>query len=228
MKTRIALAAIFIAALFGIMFAPRSSDVAIAQQAAGNGSGNATPIAYPTDASGNLKANVVAPTGVPLYTAGPGEAASNPPALPVNANEQGWCYGCSTPGPVPIDVDTNGKVVTETTNPCSYGTLVNVVVNVSTATTTQLEALSSGKTIYVCKVVLLANGTGNATLEYGTGTTCGTGTTTLTGPMPLGAQAGWVEPAGTTPNYTTAASNALCLLTSAAVQVSGSIQVVQQ
>jgi hypothetical protein len=110
-------------------------------------------------------------------------------------------------------------------NPCVSTTkLANVAINISTAATTQLVALSAGQKIYVCKVLVIEAGTTNVTLETGTGASCGTNTTALTGPMPLS----WYEPSGTTPNYVSSTGYALCLVNSAAVQVSGSILYVIQ
>jgi hypothetical protein len=100
-------------------------------------------------------------------------------------------------------------------------------INVSTATTTQLVALSSGKKIYVTSLDVIAAGTGNITFEYGTGTNCGTGTNLLTGAYNLTAQAGLAKGNGLGPVLVVPASNALCVLTSAAVQMSGSIAYTQ-
>ena len=49
----------------------------------------------------------------------------------------------------------------------------SVPINISTATTTQLVAAASGKAIYVTAWDVIAAGTGNITLEYGTGSNCG-------------------------------------------------------
>src|ERR1039457_3712973 len=65
-------------------------------------------------------------------------------------------------------------------NPCVSTTkLANVAINVSTAATTQLVALSAGKKIYVCKVLVIEGGVTNVTLETGTGASCGGNTTAL-------------------------------------------------
>lgn len=98
-------------------------------------------------------------------------------------------------------------------------------INVSTATTTQIVALSSGKRIYVSGGVVMAGGTGNITFEYGTGTACATGTTVLGGAMPLVANVGFIIPDKT---YVVPSGNALCVLTSAAVQYSGTVGYVQK
>lgn len=61
----------------------------------------------------------------------------------------------------------------------------SVAIGISSATTTQLIALETGKAIYVCGWNFTAViGTGATYLfQYGTGTTCGTGTVALTGAM---------------------------------------------
>ena len=134
-------------------------------------------------------------------------------------------YG-STGSAVPSSAGYMGAV--------SSGNLTGIIqadttaaINVSTATTTQLVALSSGKKIYVTSWDVIAGGTGNITFEYGTGTTCGTGTTALTGAYPLTAQNGESKGVGLGPVLIVPAGNALCVLTSAAVQMSGSISYTQ-
>lgn len=99
----------------------------------------------------------------------------------------------------------------------------SAAINVSSATTTQIVALSSAKKIYVTAFDVIAGGTGNITFVYGTGSNCGTGTTSLTGAYPLTAQAGIAKGNGLGPVLVVPASNALCVTTSAAVQMSGSV-----
>ena len=132
----------------------------------------------------------------------------------------------ATGSAVPASADYAGAV--------SSGNLVGVIqadasaaINVATATTTQIVALSSGKKIYVTSFDVVAGGTGNITLEYGTGSSCGTGTTVLTGAYNLVAQAGVAKGSGLGPILVVPASNALCVLTSAAVQMSGSVSYTQ-
>jgi len=94
-------------------------------------------------------------------------------------------------------------------------------INISTATTTQLVALSGSTKIYVTHWDVIAGGTGNITLEYGTGASCGTGTTVLTGAYGLIAQTDISAGSGSAPVLIVPAGNALCALTSAGVQMSG-------
>jgi hypothetical protein len=103
----------------------------------------------------------------------------------------------------------------------------SVPINVSTATTTQLVAISGTATIFVTAFDLVGGGTGNATLVYGTGSNCATGTTSLTGPYPLVAQTVITKGSGHGPVLVVPSGNALCITTSAAVQLSGSVSYAQ-
>lgn len=102
-------------------------------------------------------------------------------------------------------------------------TPASVAINVSTATTTQLVALSGSTKIYVTSFDVIAGGTGNITFVYGTGASCGTGTTSLTGAYNLTAQAGIAKGSGVGAVLVVPAGKALCVTTSAAVQMSGSV-----
>jgi hypothetical protein len=96
-------------------------------------------------------------------------------------------------------------------NPCSNPNATPTAFNVTTSGTslTQLIALSAGKQIFVCSIVLtsVSGTTPNYELEYGTATNCGSGTNVLVGPSAT-------VTAGTIINYQQAfivpASNALC------------------
>lgn len=103
----------------------------------------------------------------------------------------------------------------------------SVAINVSTAATVQLVALSAGKRIYVTSYDVIAAGTGNVTFVYGTGSNCGTGTTPLTGAYNLTAQAGIAKGNGYGSVLVVPAGNALCVTNSAAVQMSGSVAYAQ-
>lgn len=102
------------------------------------------------------------------------------------------------------------------------------VISIATNTTSQVVALSSGKLIYVYNFNVLSGGTGNFSFVYGTGTNCATGTTALTGVYNLTAQSGLAPAGGGIPIFTVPASNALCVVDSASVQMSGSVGYVQQ
>lgn len=100
-------------------------------------------------------------------------------------------------------------------------------INVSTATTTQLVALSGTTKIYVTGLAVIAGGTGNITFVYGTGSSCGTGTTSLSGAIPLVANAGLTLGSGLGAVLMVPAGQALCVTTSAAVQMSGFVTYAQ-
>lgn len=103
----------------------------------------------------------------------------------------------------------------------------SVKIDVSTATTTQLVALASSQRIYITSWDVIAAGTGTIKLVYGTGSNCGTGTTDLTGAYSLVAQAGLAKGNGLGPVLVVPASNALCVTTSAAVGMQGSVSYTQ-
>lgn len=103
-----------------------------------------------------------------------------------------------------------------------------VPINISTATTTQLVAAPiaiepGGGTaaIYVMNYETVAGGTGNIQFVYGTGTNCGTGQQPITGAYPLVAQSRINGGGSFGPVWQLPAGNALCAITSAAVQMSG-------
>ena len=125
-------------------------------------------------------------------------------------------------GPQKLCFTTNG-------NNCVPGLQASnsVAISVAAATTTQLVALSTGKSIFVTSFDVIANGTLNVTFVYGTGTNCGSGTTSLTGAYPLIAQAGIAKGNGTGAILFVPAGRALCVTTSGASQTSGSVSYVQ-
>ena len=100
------------------------------------------------------------------------------------------------------------------------------IYDASTNGATQLVALTSGKTIYVCGYQFSTSSSSavSVSLVYGTGSNCATGQTKITPAYPLQA-ASSTGPIGLvimTPGFTglkTAASNALCINTNAAVSV---------
>lgn len=101
----------------------------------------------------------------------------------------------------------------------------STVYDASTSGPTQLVALSSGKTIYVCGYAITVGGTAtNVNLSYGTGTACATGTTKLTPAYQIIANGGIVDHASNHwGGMKSAASNALCINSSAANAVQATI-----
>jgi hypothetical protein len=103
----------------------------------------------------------------------------------------------------------------------------SVAINISTAGTTQLVPAVNGKAVYVTEWNALSSGTTNFSFEYGTGTNCGNGTQALTGAYAFAAQSGAAPGNGLGPILIVPAGNALCVVNSAAVQVSGSLSYTQ-
>lgn len=131
---------------------------------------------------------------------------------------------------------TTLPVLASQADPCTTSQKIVIPINIVTATTTQLLALSAGKAIYVCSSVFVIAGSattaGSILFEYGTGASCGTGTTALTGAMAGSTTAG--QPtmvpmqAGNGTQIGTIAGQALCALTAGTtVSIQGYITVVQ-
>lgn len=106
-------------------------------------------------------------------------------------------------------------------------TMASAAINISTATTTKIITGITGRWTYITSFNVIAGGSGNFQLVYGTGSTCGTGTTSLTGAYNLTAQAGLVVGSGIAPALVVPTGNDVCVVTSAAVQMSGSIAYAQ-
>lgn len=107
--------------------------------------------------------------------------------------------------------------------------LVTAVISTAASGNTELVALTTSQTIYVCGINFMAAGTVNVRLVYGTGSACGTGETGLTGLYPLVAQTGLLIPnTGLGVQMKTPASNALCIELDAGIGVRGSITYVKE
>lgn len=100
-------------------------------------------------------------------------------------------------------------------------TQASIPITVSTATTTQLVAAITGKSIYVTSATIVAAGTGNIQFVYGTGTNCATNQGNVTGNFQLTAQTGFATGDGTGIVWVVPQGNALCITTSAAVAMPG-------
>lgn len=135
---------------------------------------------------------------------------------------------------------TNGVTQTDGTNtalvdPCQSGAKTYTSINVVTATNTIITGVAAKKK-YICGMFLYPAGTDNiAIFQATTGTACATslvgvigGTTTGTGIIAT-AQAGFVLPTtGYAHAATTVNQTDLCIVTSAAVQLSGVVVTVDR
>jgi len=95
----------------------------------------------------------------------------------------------------------------------------NALLNMSTATTTQIVALTASQRVYICSAVIMAGGTANVKLVGGTGTNCATGQTDLSANYPLTAQTGLSRGSGVGMIWKSVAGDAVCVTSSAAVTV---------
>jgi hypothetical protein len=150
----------------------------------------------------------------------------------------------NTPFPIKIDQTTPGTTnnvavsygsVAAVADPCQTATKVYTPINVVTATNTIITGVSAKKK-YVCGIFLYPAGTQNvAIFQATTATACATalvavigGTTTATGVI-MTAQAGFVLGNGASAvAATTVNQTDLCVVTSAAVQLSGVVVTVDQ
>jgi hypothetical protein len=138
-------------------------------------------------------------------------------------------YACSsaypTAGSLSISFSPSG---TDTQDPCLISPKSSVVVNLTGSSATQLVALTTGKKVYLCGLAV-GNTTAatTLTLNYGTGSACGTGTTALTGAVPMAANGLFTVGGFSTTFASAPVSNAVCMTASAA-GVAGVLTYVQQ
>lgn len=106
------------------------------------------------------------------------------------------------------------------------------VINISTATTTLIVTGVSGRQVRIGSMILIAAGADNVALIEGSGATCGTGTagmaggTTAASGFNLVANQGYTFGSGLGTVFETAtAGDSVCIVTSAAVQLSGTAMV---
>lgn len=153
------------------------------------------------------------------------DAAGNVRGANVNASNQltvsvdgGSVFNSNGPA-----AKASSSPVTIATDQAVSSANASVAISMNTATTTELVAVSGSTKVYVTAWDVIAAGTGNFKLVYGTGTNCGTGTTDLTGNYNLTAQTGISKGSGIAPVIVAPAGKAVCGTTSAAVQMSGSL-----
>jgi hypothetical protein len=138
-------------------------------------------------------------------------------------------------------LNSSGQAVPQTnSDPCAIpaSTKSSAVVNITTATTTQIVPLSGTTSIYICGGVLTlgpSSGTADtATIVYGTGANCATGLTALSGALGAGNNTSVASPIAVSLTssgiFTSApAGKALCLTSAGAtVNIQGVISYVQQ
>lgn len=192
-----------------------------------DGSGNTQDLA--TDTNG-----ILAVTGV-LSHDGAAAAANRMAVLPAIA-ETGTLPTLTDGRNASLLVDVNAALFTRQIDPCSAGTPAPYVVNINTAATTEItpSLAGSGNHYYICAINLGPTaGAQNAALTDDDSDGCGSvssglagGTTAATGwnfpangGLTWGNGTGWIA-------RTNGTNRVLCIVTSAAVQISGVIKAV--
>lgn len=132
---------------------------------------------------------------------------TNVPVTPINGIPMRTCPGAAT--------SADCQSLVQPTD--------STAIDISTATSTELVSLTAGQSIRVSAWDAMAGGTGNFQLVYGTGTACATGRTAVTGPYSWTTQIGISKGGSLGVLYKLPAGKALCAVTSAAVQMSGSV-----
>jgi len=111
---------------------------------------------------------------------------------------------------------------------CGSDAVSSVAINATTSGNTELVALSGSTVIYVCGYNFMSSGASDVRLVRGTGAACATGETGLTGLYPLIAQTGISVPNGGAVQTKGTAGDAVCIESSAVVNVRGVMTYVQR
>lgn len=104
----------------------------------------------------------------------------------------------------------------------------SVVYDASTNGSTKLVTGASTKTVYVCGFTLMAGGTVNVSLVYGTGTNCATGETAATPAFQMVAQTNITDSSVFWRGLSAPIGKDLCIKTSAGVAVQAILYYVQR
>jgi hypothetical protein len=138
------------------------------------------------------------------------------------------------PSNATINTDASGLLWTRTIDPCSSAAKTFLPFSITTATTTEITPSLAGASTnyYVCSLVLVTNATNIVTLVDDDSDGCGSPTSGLSGGT---TTAGWTLSAnggltfgnGMGSVFKTGGTNrVICLVTSAATQLSGTMTVV--
>lgn len=185
--------------------------------AAWSGTGNASI----TSILKSMRGQLASPLTVNLGTiAGAATAAKQDAAA---AHLAAIATAAADPTPVAVNAASSSGV---------RGALIqadaSVPIAVTSATTTQLVAALVGKRVYVTAWDVVAGGTGTLKLVAGTGASCATGAADLTGAYAFEAGGGIAKGSGVGPVLVGPIGAALCVTTSAAVPMAGSLAFTQQ
>jgi hypothetical protein len=138
-------------------------------------------------------------------------------------------YSCSSTYPTAGLISASfSPVNTVSADPCFTSPKSSVAVAITTATTTQLVALSATKAIYVCGFYASTGLSDTLKFEYGTSTNC-TGTNALTGTFTSDAAVvGNLVIAGEGTKFVAPAGNGLCIVSVGTGGIQGVLTFIQQ
>jgi hypothetical protein len=190
---------------------PATQDVNVVE-VGGNAVTTTIPVSGTVTATGPLTDAELRATPVPV--SGPlTDAQLRAAVVPTQDNANG-----ATGAAVPARAGYQGNnVAGNLTGQIGCG--ATAIYDASTSGNTQLVALQSSQTIYVCGYSIMASGTVNVRLVTGTGTACATDEASVTPAWQLTAQAGLVDGSPIYRGMKSAVSSALCIETSGAVAV---------
>lgn len=121
--------------------------------------------------------------------------------------------------PYPNDQGNPAGAIPVYMAPAQANPLTQAPINFATSGNNTIVAAVAGKVVKVYRMTLTVGGATNITLYNGA--------TALTGPIPLATNGSYVLDFSGIPWYTTTASNAFIINSSAAVQVSGALDYTQ-
>ena len=168
----------------------------------------------------------IAPGTAPSKMAAVGGVYNSTP--PTATNGQALALQLDNDGTLYVNTRDDSVVAAD---PCASRSAVksSVLVNITSATTTQLVALSGTTKVYACGFNATLGASTSVAFEYGTGSSCGTGTTLLTGALTMGTTGGMVNVGGGEATAITAiAGNALCAVSTGTGGIQGVLTYVQQ
>lgn len=174
--------------------------------------------------------------GMGVYVEDAGETAGGNLSMAGTVRRDTAASSAGTTGDnATLNTDATGLLWTRTIDPCSSAAKTFLAINISTATTTEITPSLAGASTnyYVCSLVLVTAGANNIALVDDDSDGCGSVTSGLAGGTTSGsgfnmaANSGMTFGNGMGSVFKTAGTNrVICLVTSAATQLSGTMTVV--
>lgn len=175
-------------------------------------------------------------TGLAIYTEDAAETAGGNLSMAGTVRRDTAASSAGTSGDnATLNTDDLGKLWVRFADPCSGYDKTYVPISINTATTTAVISASASNKNYICSLELVAAGADNVALVEDATAACASpdagmagGTTAATG-WNFAANSGIARGNGNGTVYKSASTNVnVCLITSAAVQLSGVLSYVQK